>query len=103
MKIKPGVRLTGMQPQMVLAAVIAESVFVKYGVECVLTSGVEGKHSGTCRHYLGFAIDTRSRDFNPADIPKVLAALKEALTDEFYVAFETNHFHISFKPKTITG
>ena len=103
MKIKSGVRLTGLQPQMVLAVFIAEKVYQKYGVECVITSGVEGKHSGTSRHYLGYAIDLRTRDFNPADIPKVLEELKEALGDDYYVAFEVNHFHISFKPKTITG
>ena len=103
MKIKSGVRLTGLQPQMVLAAIIAEGVYRKYNVEFVITSGVEGNHSGTSRHYLGYAIDTRTRDFRHAHIPKVLRDLKEALGDDFFVIFEKNHFHISFKPKTITG
>jgi len=102
-KIKSGVRLTGLQPQMVLAAMIGDGVYSKYGVDFVITSGVEGKHSGTSRHYLGYAIDSRTRDFLPNDIPKVTKQLREALGDDYYVAFEVNHFHISFKPKTITG
>lgn len=103
MKIKSGVRLTGIQPQMVLAAIICEGVYKKYGVEFVITSGIEGKHSGTSRHYLGFAIDARTRDFSPSDLKKVESDLKDALGDEFFVLFEGNHFHISFKPRTITG
>jgi len=103
MKIKTGVRLTGLQPQMVLAAIIAEGVYKKYGVECVITSGIEGNHSGTSRHYQGFALDIRTRDFKPADLKNVEHDLKTALGDDFYVLFEGNHFHISFKPKTITG
>jgi len=103
MKIKSGVKLAGIQPQMVLAAIIAEGVFDWFNVECVITSGAEGKHSATSRHYLGFAIDVRSRDFKAADIGQVGTKLKEALGDEFYVLFEGNHFHISYKPTTITG
>jgi hypothetical protein len=103
MKIKPGVRITGLRPEMVLAATIADSVYKKYGQELVITSAIEGKHSKTSRHYLGFAIDTRTHYFTENEIPNVQRDLVESLGDDFYIQYEGNHFHIQFSPKTITG
>lgn len=102
MRIKHDVKLTGLQPQMVLAFVIASEIYEKHGVECVMTSGIEGKHGLHSRHYIGFAIDTRKRDFNQGHLKAVLSELKHALGPEFYVRLEHNHFHISFKPTQIT-
>ena len=102
-QIKPGVRLTGMKPEMSFVMPVIDSVYRKWGVEFVVTSGVEGKHSKTSRHYLGFAIDSRTRDFNPSDIPEVQKDLETALGDDFYVEFEGNHFHIQFSPKALTS
>lgn len=103
MKIKTGVRLTGLQPQMVLAAIIVDGVYQRYGQELVITSGVEGSHSETSRHYAGLAIDCRTRYFDPDDIPTIKAALEEALGDDYLVLFEGNHFHIGFKPKVLVA
>jgi len=103
MQIKPGVRLTGLSSEMVLAATIADSVYRNFGKELVITSAVEGKHSRTSRHYTGHALDLRTRDFSPDDIPKVQKMLEEFLGDDFYLEFEGNHFHVQFSPKTITG
>lgn len=103
MKIKKGVRLTGIQPEMVIAMTIADQVYRKHGQELVITSGIEGNHHRTSRHYLGYAIDTRTNYFNENEIPIVQRDLVDALGDDFYIQFEGNHFHIQFSPKTITG
>jgi len=59
-RIKKGVKLAGLQPEMILAAVIADQVFTKYGVEyTVITEGTGGKHGFASLHYVGFAIDVR--------------------------------------------
>jgi len=100
-QIKPGVRITGMKAEMAMVMPVIDSVYRKWGVEFVVTSGVEGKHSKTSRHYLGLAIDARTRDFDPSDIPEVQKDLKNALGDDFIVIFEGNHFHFAFKPRAL--
>lgn len=99
--IKHDVKLAGLQPQMVLAYFIACGVYSHHGVNCVMTSGVEGKHGEFSRHYLGFAIDTRKRDFLSGELQTVLKDLRHHLGPEFYVRLEGNHFHISYKPRRV--
>lgn len=82
---------------MVLALMIVDPIIEKHGQECVLTSGVEGKHSKkTSKHYAGCGTDLRSRDMPDKNIKSCVDDMKEALGEEFYVAFEGNHFHISY-------
>lgn len=103
MKLKKGVRLTGLQPVMVLAATIADKIYLFYGEELVITSAVDGIHSKTSRHFLGFALDFRTRYFTHEKILQVAQDLRDALGDDFYVRVESDHIHVSFKPLTLTG
>ncbi len=97
MKIKSGVSLLGLKPEMVIAFIIAAPILESYSQECVITSGVEGKHSKkTSKHYVGYGLDLRTRDMNGADSELCAADIRDALGDEFYVAFEKNHIHISY-------
>ena len=103
MQIKEGVRLTGLKPEIVLAASVADSVYKQYGQELVITSGIEGSHSKTSRHYLGYAIDCRTHYFTENQIPKIQQDLVNALGSDYYVQYEGNHFHIQFSPQEITS
>ena len=94
--IKQGVRLIGLQPQMVLAYTLIRPLLESYGQEAVITSISDGKHSKTSRHYVGLGMDIRTRDLEPADIPAVVDGIVKLLGSEFYVAFETNHIHIQW-------
>lgn len=97
MKIKAGVSILGFQPEMVVALMMAKNILEEYGQECVITSGVEGEHSKkTSKHYVGFGLDLRTRDMSNDDAEKCAFDIREALGDEFYVAFEKNHIHISY-------
>jgi len=98
MRIKSGVSLLGLKPEMIVVLIIVEPIIQSYGQECVITSGVEGKHSKkTSKHYVGYGLDLRSRDFYDDEQAEDCAhTIREALGDEFYVAFEKNHFHISY-------
>ncbi len=97
MKIKTGVSLLGLKPEMNVALMIAKDVIEGYGVECVITSGVEGKHSKkTSKHYVGYALDLRSRDLAEEDRQACADKISEALGAEYYCAFEVDHFHISY-------
>jgi len=97
MKIKSGVSLLGFHPEMVVALMIAEPIMEAHGQECVITSGVEGKHSKkTSKHYVGYGLDLRTRDMKDAVSEQCAAEIDSSLGDEFYVAFEKNHIHISY-------
>ena len=98
MRLKHGVRLLGVKPEMVVALLVADTMYKKAGSEMWVTSLVDGKHSRTSRHYLGYAGDLRTR--NLRNIHKMLRDLQEALP-EFVIIFENEgtpnqHFHMQF-------
>lgn len=70
MKIKPGVELRGIQPQMAIAALIAQEVYIEEASELMITSGVEGQHMATSLHYKGLALDLRMVDWPKNDAAK---------------------------------
>lgn len=96
MKIKDGVSIRGLQPQMVLAAVIAEPILNKYDQECVITSGTDGTHSKGSRHYVGLAIDVRT--WTLSNKQQCVKDLQDALSGEFDVVLESDHIHIEYDP-----
>lgn len=97
MKIKSGVSLLGLHPEMTVALMIAEPIIESHGQECVITSCVEGKHSkNNSKHYCGYGLDFRTRDMNDANSQICANKIDDALGAEFYVAFEKNHIHISY-------
>jgi len=95
--IKDGVRLVGLQPQMVLAFVICEPILKEYGQSIVITSGSDGRHSNGSRHYCGYGMDLRTRDMADDSKQKATDTIKLALGGEYYVQLESNHLHISWK------
>jgi hypothetical protein len=99
--LKNGVDLRGMRPEIVLAAVIAETVYAAHGKDFVITAAVDGQHMKGSLHYSGNAIDVRttacglSADQSCA-IGKEVA---HALGPQFDVVVENDHIHIEFDPK----
>lgn len=96
MEIKAGVTLRGIQPEMVVALMIMEPVFLREGVELIITSCGDSQHSKNSRHYSGFGLDIRTRNLHKDDIPNVAAKLQTALGPEFKIIFEVNHFHLQY-------
>lgn len=100
MKIKPGVRVFGLRPEMVLALTICESIYRKYGVEVVITAGIEGKHKRGSFHYAGDAADIRIKNLPPeVSTVHVRDEIADALGTDFDVVLESDHIHIEFDPK----
>ncbi len=99
MILKSNVSLLGIRPEMLILISICESVYKSFSQELVLTSVCDGTHSTNSRHYLGCAIDTRTRYFDKEDIEKVATEIRNRIGSEFYLLVEKDHFHISFKPK----
>lgn len=99
MKIKPGVKLDELSPQMVLAAVIVDGVAQAFGVEAVITSGSDGVHKKTSLHYGGKAFDFRTRFLDPVQQRAFTTGCKEALGVNYDVVLESDHLHVEYDPK----
>ena len=99
LSLKAGVRITGMRPEILLAAVAAMEVYKAAGHDLMITACVDGRHMTGSLHYAGAAIDLRTRDVAPADVPKLIAQIKSCLGDDFDVLLEVDHIHIEFQPK----
>ena len=97
--IRPGVRITGLRPEILLAAVAAERVYEVTGHDLTITACVDGKHMAGSLHYTGAAIDVRTRDVPADKLQTILAKLKECLAGDFDVLLEGDHIHIEFQPK----
>jgi len=105
-RIKPGTRVFGIRPEMVIAIMIAEGVWGLQDAELVLTSVIEGHHMYKSKHYDGSAIDARSK--NLADAPKAVLELKTRLGVDYDVILEdkgkpNEHIHMQFVPKMPYG
>lgn len=92
MKIKTGVSIAGLNPCMRRALIECDRVMKKYGVDFVITSGLEGVHSAGSLHYYGFAIDARTRDLED-NLQSAYTELKASLL-EYDVVLERTHLHI---------
>jgi len=102
MKLKPGVRLLGIRPELVVALLIADGLFREAGAECVITSCIDGKHSRGSKHYSGCAFDLRTHSLsNPS---ATAMTLQVRLGSDFDVILEdasgpNQHIHVEYDPK----
>lgn len=97
--IKPGVQLLNLQPQMSIAYTICCDVYRQHGVECVITSGCDGVHKDMSNHYIGRALDLRTRDIDEDERVTVANQVKLKLGAEFDVVLEATHMHVEYDPK----
>ncbi len=116
MRLKTGVRLAGLRPQMNVAFMVAKEEFAKYGVELIITSVNDSDHGYGSLHFSGGAFDARTKHIdtlkmqsayglNALDVKrKIHQAIKKNLGAEFDVLLEfigrpNEHIHIEFQPK----
>lgn len=105
-RLKPGVRLKGMQPQLALAAVLAEQVYGAIGADCTITSINDGQHKSDSFHYRGLAMDLRIKDVRFEQRESVITRLADALGPEWDVLWEgkgteNEHAHLEYDPKAV--
>lgn len=101
MRIKKGVSIRGIRPEIAIANQIIKSILEdKYGVEFVITAGTDGSHSRGSLHYVGLAEDFRNREVEKHKLQPITIEMSEALGDEFDVVLEKTHWHVEFQPKT---
>lgn len=105
MRIKPGVNMTGIKPEMVPAMLALARIFDLHGVVPVITSALDGRHGRGSLHYAGLAIDVRSKNLPDGAVKlAVLQAIKDDLGAQYDVLLEAvnqdnEHYHIEFQPK----
>lgn len=98
--LKAGVKVAGMRPEILLAAVAVERVYEKAGFDCTVTACVDGQHMAGSLHYKGAAIDLRTRHVPHAiELKQIVDRIKECLGADFDVVVEMDHLHIEFDPK----
>jgi hypothetical protein len=102
--LKPGVKVGGIRPEMVVALAIVASVFERHGLDVVVTSALDGEHMVGSLHGKGLALDLRlpsKMGARTASDTVMAAALRAALGEEFDVVLEATpgHLHVEFQPK----
>ncbi len=104
LSIKTGVRVFGLRPEILLAVVVAEGIWREFGVDLVLTAGIDGAHVEGSFHYSGNAVDLRTNNLPTDQTGLVLGKLSDRLGADYFAQIESDHIHVQFKPKaTYTG
>jgi hypothetical protein len=102
MKLKRGVKLNGLTPQIVVALMVAREEYAKVGAEVVITSARDSIHRPGSDHYFGRALDLRTRhllNVNKYDLAK---NIHDNLGNRFVCIFEgegtpNEHIHLAWR------
>ena len=98
-RLKEGVTLNGVQPEIVLAIMLVNSVYQEMGLEHTVTSITDGQHKVGSLHYAGLAFDNRTwADKIGTQLPEhtkreIADRIRTALGAEFDVVVEATHIH----------
>ncbi len=97
--IKPGVDVSVLSPQILLAIAEAREVYRKYGVDLTLTSGRDGVHGVHTLHKHGHAVDLRIWNLPEGSPPRATEQIAKALGEQFDVVLESDHIHMEYDPR----
>jgi hypothetical protein len=110
LRLKAGVSLQGLTPQMVLATMVVESAITGHtGEDTIITSGNDGDHCRPCpdgaaqsKHDTGAALDFRTKHLGGRQ-RAVRDDVVVALGPEFDVVLESmgtpnEHLHVEYDP-----
>lgn len=105
LKLKAGVTLDGIRPELLLAIQIIESCWRSHfpEIDCVITSITDGEHKKGSFHYIGHALDLRTKNIKTGK-EKFLIAIEDSLGENYDCVFEGvgqpwEHLHIEYDPK----
>ena len=102
-RLKAGVGLSGLQPQLVLGLILIEPAFAAVGAECIVTSINDGQHKADSFHFRGLAADLRIKHIHPDQKAAVVAHITQLLGPEWDVLWESQglaneHVHLEYDP-----
>lgn len=99
MRLKAGVRVAGIKPELLIGLLVAETMYNQYGVDLVVTSVSDGKHKQGSKHYVGMGADLRTSHLKPGEAEQIVAGLKAELDADFDIVLESDHVHLEYDPK----
>lgn len=101
--VKTGVILAGLKPEMARTVIRVMLIYSEYGVPAVITSGLDGHHSSKSLHYVGLALDWRTRHLPGGYLGPAAHAVREqiaaVLGDDYDVVLEKDHIHVEYDPE----
>lgn len=106
MRLKKGVSLKGMQPQLMVGILAADWLCRESCMELVITSVTDGKHKVGSRHYDGCAFDMRTWSFKTEEAKKLFVETLQVrlngergnFAGEWDVVLEKTHIHVEWDP-----
>jgi len=101
--IKPGVNVRGLHDKIWEAIYRVDTVYNSLGVDTVITAGLDGKHKYASLHYVGCAVDLRTRHLSLNDIQVVYEEIMDVLDKDYDVVLHKTHIHVEYQPKTQRG
>lgn len=96
--IKRGVNVAGLRAEMVPALLAADRILEAIGAELIITSALDGEHKAGSRHFLGLALDFRTRHLTGLERSRFASELQAALGNQYDVVLEKTHVHVEFDP-----
>jgi hypothetical protein len=98
--LKHSVRVRGIQPETVLAIIVAKDIFGDHGYPCTITSVTDGDHMRDSWHHSGLAVDLRIKHLANPDLATTIAEeIQEALGPDYDVVGHSDHLHIEYDPE----
>jgi hypothetical protein len=95
-ELKKGISLNGVQAPVLFGLMVLDGVIALHSVPTVVTSCTEGKTHKGLAHYVGAAVDVRSRELTISQQNGVKAAFDSAQNGEMDLVIEKDHFHLEW-------
>ncbi len=99
MRLKKGITLQGVRPELILGLCVISNIFKIFGNDMIITSLLDGQHSKNSLHYTGCAADLRTSHLGKETIEGIIDEMKDDLTNDFDVVLESDHIHIEYQPR----
>lgn len=101
MILKSGARIGGLRTEILFAAIVLDAIHkdVAMGADFVVTECTGGTHHPGSLHYVGLAIDIRTKDMTDAQKQAFYLRGKASLGEDFDLVEEIDHAHAEFQPK----
>ena len=104
MEFKANVGIKKLSTQILLALIVAEKIYDKFGTTMTITSCNDSQHKVGSKHYDGNAVDLRTKTVGLA--PQLVQAIKDKLKplgfDVLLEGYKTpnEHCHIEYDPRS---
>jgi len=113
MRLKDGVDLSNLVPDMVRACQVIDLIYQARGYECWVSSGRDGEHHGLPvdhdpwdPHYMGKAVDIRIQNVPAAERLALIDQIRLELGDQYVVLWEnkgTGNEHLHCQHGRVEG